>query len=97
MSNGLLCLVESVSMALGGMIGGGIFAVLGIVATTSGAAAWMAFVAAGAIALCPGVATVALNSSIDGNGGPIAYIQQFTEQSTLAGMADHHSVEFNIL
>lgn len=87
MENDKLGLLESVSMAIGGMIGGGIFAVLGVVATTSGTAAWLAFVAAGLIALCSGVANVALNNATDGNGGPITYIQQFTDRSTLAGMA----------
>lgn len=87
MGNDNLGLLESVSMAIGGMIGGGIFAVLGVVATTSGTAAWLAFVAAGAIALCSGIANVALNNATDGNGGPITYIQQFTDRSTLAGMA----------
>ncbi|MFB6074867.1 MAG: APC family permease [Haloarculaceae archaeon] len=82
-----LGLFESVSMALGGMIGGGIFAVLGVVASTSGTAAWMAFVAAGVIALCSGAANIALNDELSENGGPITYIQRFTERTTLAGMA----------
>jgi amino acid transporter len=47
-----LGLAESVSIALGGMIGGGIYAVLGVVTQIAGAATWAGFVVAGAIAVC---------------------------------------------
>lgn len=69
------------------MIGGGIFAVLGVVASTSGEAAWMAFMAAGVIALCSGATSIALNNATGGQGGPVTYIQQFVGQPTFAGMA----------
>ncbi|ELK53455.1 cationic amino acid transporter, partial [Haloferax sp. BAB-2207] len=36
-------LPEAVSMAIGGMVGGGIFAVLGVVAGAAGTLAWAAF------------------------------------------------------
>lgn len=39
--------VESLSMAVGGMVGGGIFAALGVVAITADTLAWLAFVVAG--------------------------------------------------
>lgn len=87
MSSDDLGLLETVSLSLGGMIGGGIFAVLGVVASTSGNAAWMAFVAAGVIALCSGTSSIALNNATGGQGGPVTYIQQFVGQPTIAGMA----------
>jgi amino acid transporter len=87
MASEKLGLTESVSIALGGMIGGGIFAVLGVVASTAHELAWLAFLVGGVIALCTGYSNVVLNDGIDGNGGPVTYIEQFTGRSTLAGMA----------
>jgi amino acid transporter len=51
---GDLGLTGAVSMALGGMIGGGIYAVLGVVVKVTGALAWLSFVLAGLVAMCAG-------------------------------------------
>lgn len=77
---------ESMSIAVGGMVGGGIFAVLGVVAATAGTLAWLSFLASGVIALCAGYSVVRLNSLVDVRGGPITYVEQFTGNATLAGM-----------
>jgi len=88
MSSDNLGLTASVSMALGGMIGGGIYAVLGVVAGIAGPATWAAFVLAGAVALCSGYAFNALNRADDDNqGGTVSFVQAFVGNSTLAGMA----------
>ena len=79
-------LSESVSMAIGGMVGGGIFAALGVVAVAANTLAWLAFVVAGAIALCAGYSFVRLNRLIDGHAGPMTYVETFTGNTTLAGM-----------
>lgn len=79
-------LVETVSMAVGGMVGGGIFAALGIVAAAANTLAWLAFGVAGVIALCSGYSFVRLNRLIDGRGGPMTYINRLTGRTTLAGM-----------
>lgn len=79
-------LAESVSMAVGGMVGGGIFAALGIVAVTAGTLAWLAFIVAGGIALCAGYSFVRLNHLLDGHAGPMVYVKQFTGNTMLAGM-----------
>jgi len=76
----------AVSIALGGMIGGGIFAVLGVVANTSGTAAWIAFPIAGVIAGCAAYSFVKLNNLTDVGGGPITCIYAFTESTTLGGI-----------
>ena len=81
-----LGLGESVSMALGGMIGGGIYAVLGVVAGAAGRAAWLAFAAAGVVALCAGYAYLALNDLSARRGGSVAFIETLTGNATLAGM-----------
>ena len=51
MSGDTLGLAAAVSIALGGMIGGGIYAVLGVLASLTGPATWAAFVGAGAVVL----------------------------------------------
>jgi len=77
---------EAVSMAVGGMVGGGIFAVLGVVAATAGTAAWLAFVAAGVLAGCAGYSFVRLMRATSGDGGPIAQIEDVTGARWIAGL-----------
>ncbi|MFB9804185.1 APC family permease [Haladaptatus pallidirubidus] len=77
---------ESVSMAVGGMVGGGIFAVLGVVAVTAGTLAWLAFVVAGIIALSAGYSFVRLGYLSENGDGPLTYIERFTGSTNLAGM-----------
>ncbi len=78
-------------MALGGMIGGGIYAVLGVVTKITGAATWFAFILAGVVAVCAGYSYNKLNElsgEQDGtaSGGSVTFVQHFTGNSTLAGM-----------
>jgi amino acid transporter len=82
-----LGLKECVSIALGGMIGGGIFAVLGVVAQMVHAAAWFAFVLAGVVALCASYSYIKLNSISKNPGGSVSMIQCCTGNTKLAGMA----------
>ena len=86
MASDQLDLSETISMAVGGMVGGGIFAALGVVAVTAQTLAWLAFVIAGVIAACAGYSFIRLNRLIDGNAGPMTYVQQFTGSTKLAGM-----------
>ncbi|MFC7195009.1 APC family permease [Halosimplex aquaticum] len=82
-----LGLTESVSIALGGMIGGGIYAVLGVVTGIAGAATWAAFALAGVVAACAGYSYNALNDVDDENqGGSVSFVQSFVGNATLAGM-----------
>lgn len=80
-------LKESVSMAVGGMVGGGIFAVLGVVASAAGPISWFAFITAGIIAACSGYSFIRLNNILDGANNPINFIEEFTGNRNLAGMA----------
>jgi amino acid transporter len=72
------------------MIGGGIYAVLGVVSRITGPTTWAAFVLAGVVALCAGYSYVRLNELVtdDGGdgGGAVTFVQSFTGNSTLAGM-----------
>jgi len=86
MSGEKVGLPESVSMALGGMVGGGIFAVLGVVAGAASTLSWFAFIVAGVIAGCAGYSFVRLNDLTPPQTGPITYVETFTGRPTLAGM-----------
>ena len=74
-------------MALGGMIGGGIYAVLGVVVKVTGALAWLSFVLAGLVALCAGYSYIKLNQLSHPEGASPTYLEWFADSSTLAGMA----------
>ncbi len=61
-------------MAIGGMIGGGIFSVLGVTAQLAGHLAFVCFVLAGAVALLTAHAYAALTRRAGRSGGPYAYL-----------------------
>lgn len=81
-----LGLFEAVSMALGGMIGGGVFAVLGVIAQVVHSAAWFAFFVAGVVAFSGGYSYCVLNRIVSGNGAAVTFVQSLIGNSTLAGM-----------
>jgi len=79
-------LPETVSIAVGGMVGGGIFAVLGVVAAGAGTAAWIAFVLSGIVAISAGYSFVRLNNLCTGLRSPIGQIEEVSGNPNLAGM-----------
>ncbi|MDY7082913.1 MAG: amino acid permease, partial [Halobacteria archaeon] len=84
--DGKLGLMEAVSIALGGMIGGGIYAVLGVVAEAAGTLAWLSFLIAGTVAMCAGYSFVRLNRATDSKGGAVTFIEELVGNSDVAGM-----------
>ncbi|MCW8859741.1 MAG: APC family permease [Deltaproteobacteria bacterium] len=64
------------SMAVGGMIGGGIFSTLGVVVGIAGAWAWLSFAAAGLIALASGYSYVKLAVHYDEGGGAFTFLRE---------------------
>ncbi|MCP9222982.1 APC family permease [Erythrobacter sp. LQ02-29] len=73
---GKLSLNASWSMAVGGMIGGGIFATLGVVFDTAGAFAPVAFLIGGLIALATAHSYAELTRHHDKSGGVFIYLHQ---------------------
>lgn len=71
-----LSLFDAVAMAVGGMVGGGIFAVLGQAATTAGNGAFLSFGLAGILALVTGVSYARLTASYDEPGGSFSYVEE---------------------
>ena len=64
------------SMAVGGMIGGGIFATLGVVFTVAGQLAWLSFVIGGAIALLTAFSYAKLTLHHKESGGVYLYLRE---------------------
>ncbi len=63
-------------MAVGGMVGGGIFSTLGVVVGIAGAWAWLSFAAAGLIALAAGYSYVKLATHYDEGGGAFTFLRE---------------------
>lgn len=63
-------------MAVGGMIGGGIFSTLGVVVGIAGAWAWLSFAAAGLIALAAGYSYVKLAAHYGEGGGAFTFLRE---------------------
>ncbi|MGD9299972.1 MAG: APC family permease [Desulfobacterales bacterium] len=64
------------SMAVGGMIGGGIFSTLGVVVGIAGAWAWLSFTIAGLIALVAGYSYVKLAAYYSEGGGAFTFLRE---------------------
>ncbi|MEN7536071.1 APC family permease [Aurantiacibacter flavus] len=63
------------AMAVGGMIGGGIFSTLGVVISVAGQWAWVSFLLGGIVALASGHSYSALTRQIGEPGGSYAYLR----------------------
>ncbi len=63
-------------MAVGGMIGGGIFSTLGVVVAAAGKWAWLSFAIGGLIALATGHSYVVLTTAIDKPGGSYQFLRE---------------------
>ena len=63
------------AMAVGGMIGGGIFSTLGVVISVAGHWAWLSFLIGGIIAFSTGQSYAALTRSLDQPGGSYTYLR----------------------
>jgi amino acid transporter len=64
------------SMAVGGMVGGGIFSTLGVVVAIAGEWAWLSFAVAGLIALAAGYSYVKLAAYYGEGGGAFTFLRE---------------------
>ena len=81
-----LSLAELVALGVGGMVGGGIFSVLGLSALVSGHAAPLAFAFGGIIALLTGYSYTRLGLHFRSDGGSFTYLEKAFKQRNIAGM-----------
>ncbi len=82
-----LGLAQVTALGIGGMIGGGIFAVLGLAIATAGHAVALTMAAGGVIALITGLSYAGLGLAYRGDGGSFTYIEKAFDVPALAGAA----------
>ncbi len=75
------------SMAVGGMIGGGIFSTFGVVVGIAGAWAWLSFVVAGLIAFSAGYSYVKLSAHYGQGGGAFTFLSKINAKGFAGSLA----------
>jgi len=83
---GQLGLRELVAMGIGGMVGGGIFSVLGLSVSLAGHAAPVAFTLGGIIALLTGLSYSKLGLAFRSDGGSFTYLEHAFTNRNVAGI-----------
>ncbi|HHH38975.1 MAG TPA: APC family permease [Sedimenticola sp.] len=84
--NERLTLKEVVAMGVGGMVGGGIFSVLGLAIAQAGHAAPVAFALGGIIALLTGLSYARLGLHFQSDGGSFTYLEHAFKSPNIAGI-----------
>lgn len=82
-------LAGAVSIGIGGMVGGGIFAVLGLAAILGGGATPIAFLIAGIVALFTAYSYAKLSVAFPSRGGTVIFIDQAFGIGFLTGSANN--------
>lgn len=67
-------------MAVGGMVGGGIFSTLGVVIQVAGPWAWLSFIVAGLVALAAGYSYVKLAAHYGEGGGAFTFLREINAE-----------------
>ena len=80
-----LSLAEAIAIGVGGMVGGGIFSVLGLSASIAGHASFVSFLLGGVIALLTGISYSVLGLRYRSEGGSFTYLRKgFSNQNVAA-------------
>jgi amino acid transporter len=75
------------SMAVGGMVGGGIFSVLGVVILVAGQWAWLSFLLAGLIALATAYSYSQLARKFGESGGAFTFLRKINHEGFAGSLA----------
>jgi len=81
-----LTLKEVIAMGVGGMVGGGIFSVLGLAIAQAGHAAPVAFALGGIIALLTGLSYAQLGLHFQSDGGSFTYLEHAFSNRNISGI-----------
>jgi amino acid transporter len=79
-----LGVVGALSIGIGGIVGGGIFATIGLAGAEAQGAAWLSFLLGGALALLTAHAYVRLTLTFPGQGGTVTFVAQAFGNGLLA-------------
>lgn len=82
---GSIGLVEAVSIGIGGMVGGGIFAVLGLAVSVGGGGTSVSFAIAGLVALLTTYSYARLSVALPSDGGTVTFLNAGFGAGRLAG------------
>ena len=80
-----LSLIAAVSIGIGGMVGAGIFSILGVVAQAAGNAMWLAFAMGGVVALLSTYSYARLGATFPSAGGAVHFLVKSFGDGVLAG------------
>jgi len=80
-----ISLPAAISIGIGGMIGAGIFSILGVVATAAGAAMWISFLIGGIIALFSTYSYAKLGAKFPTSGGAVQFLVEGWGVGTISG------------
>lgn len=84
-TGGQIGLVAAVSIGIGGMVGAGIFSILGVVAEAAGNAMWLAFAMGGVVALLSTYSYARLGAVFPSAGGAVHFLVKGFGDGILAG------------
>jgi amino acid transporter len=84
-SSSRISLTGAISIGIGGMIGAGIFSILGVVAMAAGSAMWISFLIGGIIALFSTYSYAKLGAKFPSAGGAVQFLVQGWGAGTLSG------------
>ena len=75
----------AVSIGIGGMVGAGIFSILGVVAQVAGNAMWMSFAVGGVVALLSTYSYAKLGATFPSTGGAVSFLVKSFGDGVFAG------------
>lgn len=82
---GQIGLFAAMAIGIGGMVGAGIFSILGVVAETSGSAMWFSFLIGGIVGLLSTYSYAKLGARYPSAGGPVEFLVQGFGDGVLSG------------
>src|SRR2546429_7267101 len=85
LGSGEIGMAAAVSIGIGGMVGAGIFSILGVVAHAAGNAMWLAFAIGGAVALLSTYSYAKLGATFPSAGGAVHFLVKSFGDGVLAG------------
>src|ERR1700749_1881567 len=83
--SGQIGMLAAVSIGIGGMVGAGIFSILGVVAHAAGNAMWLAFAIGGVVALLSTYSYAKLGATFPAAGGAVHFLVKSFGDGVLAG------------
>src|SRR4051812_22338788 len=82
---GQIGMAAAVSIGIGGMVGAGIFSILGVVAQAAGNAMWLAFAIGGVVALLSTYSYAKLGATFPSAGGAVHFLVEGFGDGVFAG------------